>query len=132
MATDYRGNIITSEQIEGLRRFEDGIGSLPLKSSANFSTVIGFEIDEEWQREHEEDAEVYWLLLPPQIYNNYFEIREGEEYNFAMQYSGDLMHGTDHVIKRFCVAKVNKEIDRDTTRFCLHITASVIPLETND
>lgn len=129
MATDYKGNIITLEQIEGLECFENGKASMRLKTSADFSTVIAFEIDEDWQREHEEDAEVYWLLLPPQIFDNYFEITEGEVYAFAAQYDGDVMNGTKDIIKRFRVTKVNKEIDRDVTRFCLHVAASVVPID---
>jgi hypothetical protein len=128
MATDYEGNPITPEQIEGLERFNDGKAPVKLKTSSDFNSTIAFEIDEAWRKEHEKDADVYWLLLPYQIHSNYFDVREGDIYTFSKQYDGELFD-PKHIIKRFRVSGVDREIDQDATRFYLCITASLVPID---
>lgn len=128
MVTDYKGRIITPEQAKGLERFQYGRASVKLKYPGEFSTTIGFEIDEAWQQEHEEDADVYGLILPPQISHNYFDVREGDVFTFSKQYDGEIAR-PERIIKRFRVSKVDKEIDHDATKFWLCITASVVPID---
>lgn len=128
MATDYKGRIITPEQAEGLKRFQYGRAPVKLKYPGEFGTTIDFKIDETWQKKHVEDAGVYQSILPPQISNAYFDVREGDVFTFSKQYDGNIAR-PEHIIKEFRVSKVDKEIDHDATRFWFCITASVVPID---
>lgn len=131
MATDYEGNIITSEQIKGMERFNDD-NSPHLETSQHFDISIDFEIDDAWCKEHDkEDARVYWLMLPPKINNKHFDIREGDVFQFTKQcqYDGRNYAWPKRVRKKFRVTKVDKEISHNAVEFCLHITASVVPID---
>ena len=125
MAIDYRGNPITPKQIEGLERFQRN--DVPMKLCYTPSTTLTFEIDETYQNEHEDDAEVYSLLLPSQIHDLLFVPTVGEMINFSQQYAGEVLDKS--IIKQFQVTGVEKVIEQSVATFCLFITISVVPVE---
>lgn len=126
MATDHSGKIITPEMVEGLERFAQN--NVAKKLCRTSSVVMSFEIDSEYRSAHEEDAEVYESILPSQVYDTLFPVEIGETFIMAKQYAGEIINSKS-VLKQFRITSIDKEIDQDTTRFCMYITVWVEPVE---
>jgi hypothetical protein len=125
MATDRHGNPITQEMIDGMDRFDRN--AMPMKLKRQLTTCIEFDIDETYEKTHQEDARAYALILPSQIYDLLYVPTVGDVITCTQQYAGEIL-GKD-VLKDFRVSKVTQEIAQDVTRFCLYITVYVEPIE---
>jgi hypothetical protein len=126
MATDFQGNDITPEQLEGMERFNGN--AVPMKLERHPSTIISINLEETYADTHEEDAAVYGEILPSQIYDASFPLTLGEEFVCSKQYT-ERISSENTIIKRFRVVSIDKEINQTVGHFALFITVSVVPVE---
>ena len=124
--TDYKGEQITPEQIEGIRRFDSNDVQGP-RLNRNFSYVTQVLLDDEVQGN--EKFQDYENLLPSQIHSEFglSTLSIGDTVSFSKQWAGGIDY--KQVSADFIVRKIHKEVEQNVCSFRLFTTIFVVPSE---